>query len=177
MTASVAGAVMEDSPNESRTIEMMIGPKKAACGVDVSPAMIKPPAISNKPSATTIRVPTFRATTAPMGVKMAATTAKGSVCTPAESVEYPLTNWKYCVTKKMKPKRQKKATAMATAPPEKRGTAKTRTSSNGLAVRNSTMVNRARSTAAAAKQARVDVAPQPHCGPSMMARTNNDTPA
>ncbi len=33
------------------------------------------------------------------------------------------------------------------------------------------------STAAAAKQARVPVAVQPHCGPSMMARTSAVTPA
>ncbi len=42
---------------------------------------------------------------------------EGSVCTPAESVEYPLTNWKYWVIKKMNPKRQKKATDMERAPP------------------------------------------------------------
>jgi len=50
---------------------------------------------------TTSRVPTFNATTAAMGVKMAATMANGNVCRPADSVEYPLTNWKYWVMRKM----------------------------------------------------------------------------
>ena len=43
--------------------------------------------MSSKPSVTTSRVPTLSARTAAIGVATAATTAKGSVCTPADSVE------------------------------------------------------------------------------------------
>ena len=77
----------------------------------------------------------------------------------------------------MKPKRQKNATEIDTAPPVKRGILKTRTSSSGHSVRNSSSVNAVSRTAAAAKQASVAGAAQPHCGPSMMASTNAVTPA
>ena len=98
--------------------------------------------------------------------------AKGRVCTPAESVEYPLTNWKYWVIKKMNPKRQKNATEIDSAPPVKRGILKTLTSSSGPSVRNSSRAKAVSSTAAAAKHASVRPDAQPHCGPSMMASTN-----
>ena len=111
--------------------------------------------MSSSPTVTTRRVPTFSATTAAIGVKTAATMANGSVCTPADSVEYPLTNWKYCVMRKMKPKRQKNATEMESAPPVKRGILKTRTSSSGPSVRSSSSVKTVSRTAAAAKHASV----------------------
>ena len=94
------------------------------------------------------------------------------MCTPADSVEYPLTNWKYWVMRKMKPKRQKNATEMDNAPPVKRGILKTRTSSSGPSVRSSRRAKATRRTAAAAKHASVPVEAQPHCGPSMMASTS-----
>ncbi len=98
------------------------------------------------------------------------------MCTPAESVEYPLTNWKYCVMRKMNPNRQKKATEMESAPPLNRGILNTRTSSSGPSVRSSSSVKTVNSTAATAKQASVPVDAQPHCGPSMMPSTNDVTP-
>ena len=52
-----------------------------------------------------------------------------------------MTNWKYWVMRKMKPKRVKKATEMDSAPPVKRGIRKTRTSRSGPSVRNSISVN------------------------------------
>jgi hypothetical protein len=67
ITASVAGAVMQDSPKASSTMATMIGPKKAASGLDVSPAMTRPPAIRTSPVPTTSRVPTLRAATAARG--------------------------------------------------------------------------------------------------------------
>ena len=59
----------------------------------------------------------------------------------------------------------------------KRGILKTRTSSSGPSVRSSSKVNAVSRTAAPAKQARVPAEAQPHCGPSMMASTNNRIPA
>ena len=50
-------------------------------------ATINPAAMSRSPVVTTSRVPTLRATTAAIGVKTAATIAKGNVCTPADRVE------------------------------------------------------------------------------------------
>ena len=125
---------------------------------------------------TTRRDPTLSATTAAMGVKTAATIANGRVCRPAESVEYPLTNWKYWVIRKMNPKRQKNATEMESAPPLNRGILNTRTSSSGPSVRNSSSVKTVNSTAATVKHTRVPVDAQPHCGPSMMPSTNEVTP-
>ena len=122
---------------------------------------------------TTRRDPTLSATTAAIGVKTAATIANGRVCMPAESVEYPLTNWKYWVIRKMNPKRQKNATEMESAPPLNRGILNTRTSSSGPSVRSSSSVKAVNSTAATAKHARVPVDAQPHCGPSMMPSTND----
>ena len=84
-----------------------------------------------------------------------------------------MTNWKYWVIKKMKPKRQKKATEMDSAPPVKRGILKTRTSSSGPSVRSSSSVKTVSSTAAAAKHASVPAEVQPHWGPSMMASTSS----
>ena len=43
--------------------------------------------MSTNPAATTTLVPILRARMAASGVAMAATMAKGSVCTPADSVE------------------------------------------------------------------------------------------
>ena len=117
ITASVVGAVMEESPSASSTMATMSGPQYEVLTSELNAATTKPPAISSRPTATTARVPTFSASTAASGVATAATMAKGSVCTPADRVEYPLTNWKYCVMRKMKPKRQKKATEMDSAPP------------------------------------------------------------
>src|SRR3974390_131772 len=133
--------------------------------------------MSSNPVVTTSRDPTLSATTAATGVAMAATMAKGSVCTPADKVEYPFTNWKYSVIRKMNPKRQKKATEMESAPPLKRGIEKTRTSSSGPSVCSSSTVKVTRRMAATEKQARVAGAAQPHCGPSMIARTSAVTPA
>ena len=112
-----------------------------------------------------------------MGVTIAATMANGSVCTPADSVEYPFTNWKYWVIRKMNPKRQKKATEIERAPPLKRGMEKTRTSRSGPSVRSSSRVKATSRTAAIKKQARVAGAAHPHCGPSMIASTSAVTPA
>ena len=75
--------------------------------------------------------------------------------------------------RKMNPKRQKNATEMESAPPVKRGILKTRTSSSGPSVRSSSSVKAVSRTAAPAKQASVPAEAQPHCGPSMMASTNN----
>ena len=88
-----------------------------------------------------------------------------------------MTNWKYCVMRKMKPNRQKNATEMDIAPPVKRGILKTRTSSSGHSVRNSSNVNTVSSTAAAAKQASVAAEPpSPTAVPRMIASTSADTP-
>ena len=57
----------------------MTGPQYAAVGVDVVPATMSPAAIKRSPAATMRRDPTLRANTAPSGVKIAATIAKGSV--------------------------------------------------------------------------------------------------
>ena len=121
-------------------------------------------------------MPILSASTAARGVATAATTAKGSVCTPADSVEYPFTNWKYWVMRKMNPKRLKKATEIDKAPPVKRGIRNTRTSSSGPSVCSSSTVNTVSITAATAKQASVPTEPHPHCGPSMMASTRLVTP-
>ena len=43
--------------------------------------------MSTNPAVTTTLVPIFRARTAASGVAMAATMAKGNVCTPADRVE------------------------------------------------------------------------------------------
>ena len=65
----------------------------------------------------------------------------------------------------MKPKRQKKATEIDSAPPVKRGILKTRTSSSGPSVRSSSSVNAVSRTAAAAKQASVPATPSPTAAP------------
>ena len=78
--------------------------------------------------------------------------------------------------RKMNPNRQKNATEIDTAPPVKRGILKTRTSSSGPSVRSSKKVNAVNRTAAPAKHASVPAEAQPHCGPSMMAKTSNKMP-
>ena len=87
-----------------------------------------------------------------------------------------MTNWKYWVMRKMNPKRLKKATEIDRAPPVKRGTRNTRTSSSGPSVRSSSTVKAVSNPAATAKQASVPPDVQPHCGPSMMASTRLVTP-
>src|SRR6202035_4958708 len=145
------GAVIDDRPSASSTMATMIGPKYGVSAEELSAATTRPAPISSRPTVTTRRVPTRSATTAAMGVAMAATIANGRVCTPAERVEYPLTNWKYWVIRKMKPKRQKNATEMDTAPPVKRGILKTRTSSSGPSVRSSSNAKTAKREEAPAK--------------------------
>ena len=176
ITASAVGAVMEERPRASSTMATTIGPQYAVPASELKAATTNPPPMSSSPTVTTRRVPTLRATTAAIGVHTAATMANGSVCRPADSVEYPLTNWKYWVMRKMKPKRQKNATEMDSAPPVKRGILKTRTSSSGPSVRSSNRAKTVSRTAAVAKQASVPIEAQPHCGPSMMASTNSVIP-
>jgi hypothetical protein len=87
MTASAVGAVMDDSPRASSTMARMIGPEVGGVLRRGEPGHDEagPSAAARTP--TTSREPTLSATTAAIGVKMAATMAKGSVCTPADSVE------------------------------------------------------------------------------------------
>src|SRR6185437_4387602 len=177
MTASAVGAVIDDRPRASSTIDTTRGPQYVVSDCELNAATTSPPPMRSRPVDTTTRDPILSATTAASGVKTAATTANGSVCTPADSVEYPFTNWKYWVIKKMNPNRLKNATEMESAPPVKRRIWKTRTSRSGPSVCSSATANVVRSTAAAAKHASVPVAVQPHCGPSMMASTSADTPA
>ena len=87
MTASVVGAVMADSPSASSTMATMIGPQNDVVASELKAATTSPPAMSTRPVATTTRVPIFSARTAASGVATAATTANGSVCTPADRVE------------------------------------------------------------------------------------------
>jgi hypothetical protein len=54
---------------------------------ELKAATTRPPPIRSNPRLTTSRVPTRNATTAAIGVATAATTANGSVCRPADSVE------------------------------------------------------------------------------------------
>ena len=54
---------------------------------ELKAATTRPAPISSNPNETTSRVPTSNATTAAIGVEIAATIANGSVCTPADSVE------------------------------------------------------------------------------------------
>src|SRR5580704_9794889 len=167
MTASAVGAVMDDRPRASRTIDTTMGPQYTVFACELNAATAKPPPMRRRPTDTTTRDPILSATTAASGVKTAATTAKGNVCTPADRVEYPFTNWEYWVIRKMNPKRQKKATEMESAPPVKRGMVKTRTSRRGPSVRSSSRVNATRRTPATAKHASVCGDVHPHCGPSM----------
>ena len=72
-------------------------------------AISKPTDMLKRPRATIRFVPNFSAARAANGAVTPAPTANGIVCTPALNVSYPRTNWKYCVTRNVKPKRQKNA--------------------------------------------------------------------
>ena len=87
MTASVAGAVLNDRPSAKHTIESRIHPKYGASGVPFSATITSPAAMDRRPIPDTRRIPTLSARIAPIGVKTAETMAKGSVCTPADKVE------------------------------------------------------------------------------------------
>src|SRR5580704_14730470 len=87
MTASVAGAVIDDSPRASNTMAATIGPQYAVFASELKADTTRPPPIRSNPAVTTTRAPIRSATTAATGVTTAATTANGSVCTPADKVE------------------------------------------------------------------------------------------
>ncbi len=69
---------------------------------------------STSPVVTTILVPILGASAAPTTEATAIDNATGRIRAPVDSAPYPRTNWKYCVTRKMKPNSAKKV--IVTAP-------------------------------------------------------------
>ena len=110
---------------------------------------------------TTSLVPKRTASLVPSTEATPTALATGSRCTPAESGEYPLKNWKYCVIRKMKPNSVKNATVTAPLAAAKRGLRNRATSSIGARARRSQATNTPSSAAAAAKPASVRAPLQP----------------
>ncbi len=104
------------------------------------------------------------------------TSAKGRVATPARSVEYSRTTWKYCVMRKMKPNSPKKASAIAPLAALKRGLRNSRTSSSGSGRRSSQVTKPTSATTAAAYPPRVRADAQPLPGASIVVHTSRPIP-
>ena len=105
---------------------------------------------STIPVVTTILVPIRGASAAPTTEATAIDSATGRIRAPVDSAPYPRTNWKYCVTRKMKPNSAKNVTVTAPLAALKRRSRNSETSSIGCGVRRSRTTNAASSTAAAA---------------------------
>ena len=113
------------------------------------------------PAVTTTLVPARTASWVPATEPMATHIATGSSRTPADSALYPRTNWKYWVTRKMKPSRVKLEIVTAPLAALNRMLRKRRTSSIGCRERRSATVNAASSATEAARPASVRGAVQP----------------
>ncbi len=103
--------------------------------------------------------------------------ANGSVRTPAWRAEYPLTSWRYCVTRKMNPNSAKKPSVTARLAAVNRMFRNRCTSSNGSGVRSSRHTNSARIASAPAMPPIVAAEVQPFPGASMSDQTRSVTPA
>jgi hypothetical protein len=90
-----------------------------------------------------------------------------------DSAPYPRTNWKYCVTRKMKPKRAKNVTVTAPLAALKRRSRNNVMSSIGLAARRSRMTKATSSPAASAKPPSVGAEDQPCDGASMIVEVSD----
>jgi hypothetical protein len=94
--------------------------------------------------------------------------ATGRIRTPVDKVPNPRMNWKYCVTRKMKPNKAKKATVTEALAAEKAGVRNSVTSIIGRARRLSTATKPVTSAAAMANPARLAALLQPRPGASMI---------
>src|SRR6185312_16146838 len=99
---------------------------------------------------------------------MATKEATGKRRMPVERGPYPFRNWKYWVTRKMKPERAKKEIATEALAAVKRGFRKRVRSSIGRSVCRSQTANATASNAVSAKPAIVRVLSQPWLGASMI---------
>jgi len=95
--------------------------------------------------------------------------AMGRRCTPASSAEYPITNWKYCVRRKIDPNIAKNRSMIPPLAALNLGFDQNEVSSIGWAVRDSHTQNAPSTRKDRAKVARVAVDVQPFSGAWMMA--------
>ena len=70
---------------------------------------------------TTTLVPNRSTIRALLGATTSIVRAIGSRCTPASSAEYPITNWKYCVSRKIEPNIAKNSSMIPTLAAVNRG--------------------------------------------------------
>ncbi len=110
---------------------------------------------STIPVVTTILVPIRGASAAPTTEATAMLSATGRIRAPVESAPKPRTNWKYCVTRKMKPKSAKNVIVTAPLAALKRRSLNSVTSSIGCGVRRSQSTKTTSSAADRANPPRV----------------------
>ena len=94
--------------------------------------------------------------------------ATGRMRAPVERVPYPRTNWKYCVTRKMKPNSAKNVIVTAPLAALKRRSRKSVTSSIGCGVRRSRTTKTVSRAAAVTNPPMVAGEDHPRLGASMI---------
>src|SRR5579875_1547953 len=129
--------------------------------------------MARSPIATTSLVPTRTASRVPTTEPTATDSATGSRCTPVDNGLKPWRNWKYWVTRKMKPNSVKKATVTDPLAAVKRMLRKSFTSSMGVSTLRAHAMNSEHTTVATTKPATLRPLDQPTSGASIMVKTTD----